>query len=366
MVVAAASPSVSLWMLERGTANLRQGVWAYSVDGAGTIHYGPVRPADARSALFREILLQAAQACFTRNPSGLSYPEVARADLRRRELEDARRPTCARSCRSASGATCTTTPRSRGSTSSTRAARRGTGSAASSSAPARSRGFPTSPRPGEFHLIVELAPQEEAMQQGRYPFVVVRHRAVVRWPREAGAREPRRPRSSSRRSRRAPRARPPTRCRPRASCAIALPAEADERRPLAFPTEPGNTVEVDFPWPLEDWAGRGFTPDPERFAGDFVIEAARGKPRIFVTPVAGRRPPRAARGARAARRAHPRRTDGVHPRAGWPRLAKGRAQRRRGASRPRPGGHAFGAAPAWRGCGSPARNRRSGSSTPCG
>jgi hypothetical protein len=67
---------------------------------------------------------------------------------------------------------------------------------------------------------------------------------------------------------------------------IALPAEADERRPVAVPTEPENTVEVDFPWPLEDWAGRGFTPDAERFAGDFVIEAARGKTRIFVTPVA--------------------------------------------------------------------------------
>ena len=67
---------------------------------------------------------------------------------------------------------------------------------------------------------------------------------------------------------------------------IALPSEADERRPVALPTEPGNTVEIDFPWPLDDWAGRGFTPDPERYAGDFVIEATRGKPRIFVTPVA--------------------------------------------------------------------------------
>jgi len=67
---------------------------------------------------------------------------------------------------------------------------------------------------------------------------------------------------------------------------IALPSESDERQPLVLPTEPENTIEVDFPWPLEDWAGRGFTPDAERFAGDFVIEAARGRARIFVTPVA--------------------------------------------------------------------------------
>jgi hypothetical protein len=67
---------------------------------------------------------------------------------------------------------------------------------------------------------------------------------------------------------------------------ITLAAEEDERLPFAVPTDPANTVELDFPWPVEDWAGRGFTPDPERFAGDFVIAASRGGPRVFVTPVA--------------------------------------------------------------------------------
>jgi len=67
---------------------------------------------------------------------------------------------------------------------------------------------------------------------------------------------------------------------------ISLPDEAGERQPVTLPTEPENTIEIDFPWPVEDWAGRGFTPDAEKFAGDLVVEAARGKPRIFVTPVA--------------------------------------------------------------------------------
>jgi hypothetical protein len=67
---------------------------------------------------------------------------------------------------------------------------------------------------------------------------------------------------------------------------IELPAESDERQPFTLPSETQNTLEIDFPWPVADWAGRGFTPDPERFAGDFVIEAARGGTRIFVTPVA--------------------------------------------------------------------------------
>jgi hypothetical protein len=186
MVVATASPLASLWILGRATASLREGVWAYSVDGAGTIHYGPVKPADARSALFREILLQAAQACFTRNPAGLSYPEVARrifvgdswktlerdvrdqlAERRRRNLFDH--------------------PEVEGidvldEGSSPRYRVRGfivrTGAV---------EGLPYQPPPGEFHLIVELAPQEDAMLQGRYPFVVVRHRAAVRWSREAQA-----------------------------------------------------------------------------------------------------------------------------------------------------------------------------------
>jgi hypothetical protein len=67
---------------------------------------------------------------------------------------------------------------------------------------------------------------------------------------------------------------------------IAIASEADERRPVEVPTEPENTVELDFPWPIEDWAGRGFTPNSEKYAGDFVIEAARGKARLFVTPIA--------------------------------------------------------------------------------
>jgi hypothetical protein len=186
MVVAAASPLLSLWLLERATSRLQEGIWAYSVDGAGTIHYGPVKPAEAHSALFREIILQAAQACFTRNPSGLSYPEFARRifvgdswrtldaevrgqlpERRRRNLYD--HPEVEGIDVLDEGST----PRYRV-----------RGFVVRSGAV---EGLPYQPPPGEFHLIVELAPQEDAMQQGRYPFVVVRHRAVVRWPGEAEA-----------------------------------------------------------------------------------------------------------------------------------------------------------------------------------
>jgi hypothetical protein len=180
MIVASVSPMASLWMLERGTANLRQGIWAYSVDGAGTIHYGPVKPADARSELFREILLQAAQACFTRNPSGLSYPEVAR------------RIFVGESWRMLEGDVRAELPERKRRNLYDHPEVEGIDVLDDGSSPRyRVRGFvvrtgaveglPYQPAPGEFHMIVELAPQEDAMQQGRYPFVVVRHRAVVRW-----------------------------------------------------------------------------------------------------------------------------------------------------------------------------------------
>jgi hypothetical protein len=183
MVVAILSPAASLWLLARGTANLRQGVWAYSVDGAGTIHFGPVQPADARSALFREILLQATQACLTRNPTGLSYPEVARrifvgdswktleAEVRS-ELPERKRRNLYDHPEVEGIEVLEEGPSPR---------YRVRGFVVRSGA---IEGLAYQPPAGEFHLIIELAPQPDAMQQGRYPFVVVRHRSAVRWSSE--------------------------------------------------------------------------------------------------------------------------------------------------------------------------------------
>jgi hypothetical protein len=186
MAVATVVPLLSLWLLERGTAGLKEGVWAYSVDGAGTIHYGPVKPAEAQSALFREILLQAAQACLTRNPSGLSYPEVAR------------RIFVGDSWRTLEGDVRAELPERKRLNLYDHPEVEGIDVLDEGSSPRyRVRGFvvrsgaveglPYQPPPGEFHLIVELAPQEDAMEQGRYPFVVLHHRCSVRWSDEKGA-----------------------------------------------------------------------------------------------------------------------------------------------------------------------------------
>jgi hypothetical protein len=186
VAIAIASPLLSLWWVRGVTEATRQGVWAYSVDGAGTIHYGPVRPADARSSLFREILLQAAQAALTRNPSGLSYPEVARrmfvgeswrqleAEVRSESPERKRRnlydhPEVEAIEVIDDG------PRPRF---------RVRGFVVRSGAV---DGLAYEPAPGEFHLIAEVADQPDALQQGRYPFVIVRHRLTVHWPSQEGA-----------------------------------------------------------------------------------------------------------------------------------------------------------------------------------
>jgi len=66
---------------------------------------------------------------------------------------------------------------------------------------------------------------------------------------------------------------------------VPLPPEREEHRTISVPTEAENTVELDFPWPVLEWAGRGFTPDAEKYAGDFVVEAPKGTARVFVTPV---------------------------------------------------------------------------------
>jgi hypothetical protein len=183
LIVAILSPLLSLGLLVRGTGRLQAGIWTYSVDGAGTIHYGPVAPADAQSALFREILLQATQAYFTRNPAGLSYPEVARrmfVDDSWRQLEaEVRAQAPERKRRNLYDH-----PEVEGI------------EVLDEGGVARYRirgflvrsgamdGLPYEPAPGEFHLIVEVSPQVDALLAGRYPFVVTRHRATVRWPAE--------------------------------------------------------------------------------------------------------------------------------------------------------------------------------------
>jgi hypothetical protein len=65
-----------------------------------------------------------------------------------------------------------------------------------------------------------------------------------------------------------------------------LPSGEDEHQAFLIPTAAEWSLEIDFPYPIADWAGRGFTPDPERFAGDFMIEAVRGSTRLYVSALA--------------------------------------------------------------------------------
>ena len=186
LAIAIVSPLASLAFVERSTAHLRAGVWAYSVDATGSIHYSPVSPADAKSALFREILLQAAQAYYTRNATGLSYPEIAQrifvgegwkhlqndveaeaAERKRRTLYDHPEVEAIELLDETAGAY--------------RYRVRGFIVRAGAI-----EGLPYQPPAGEFHLIVELTAQPDALQLGRYPFVIAHANAAVRWPSPEG------------------------------------------------------------------------------------------------------------------------------------------------------------------------------------
>jgi hypothetical protein len=51
-------------------------------------------------------------------------------------------------------------------------------------------------------------------------------------------------------------------------------------------THPNEATAIEVPYPIEDWAGRGFTPDPGQVAGDFYISVRRGEKVCFVSPLA--------------------------------------------------------------------------------
>ena len=48
---------------------------------------------------------------------------------------------------------------------------------------------------------------------------------------------------------------------------IALPSESDERQPLVLPTEPENTIEVDFPGPWRTGRAAGSPRTPRGLPG---------------------------------------------------------------------------------------------------
>lgn len=64
-----------------------------------------------------------------------------------------------------------------------------------------------------------------------------------------------------------------------------ISGDPSQGQPIAVPLDTENTLLVELPGPLQEWAGRGFTSDPGRFAGDIVIEAQRGSSRLFLTPL---------------------------------------------------------------------------------
>ncbi|WP_415907049.1 hypothetical protein [Oleiharenicola sp. Vm1] len=61
--------------------------------------------------------------------------------------------------------------------------------------------------------------------------------------------------------------------------------DAERTRPYIILTNPVDATAVEVPYPIEDWAGRAFTTDPEKIAGDFFLRLRRGERTFFISPI---------------------------------------------------------------------------------
>jgi hypothetical protein len=52
-----------------------------------------------------------------------------------------------------------------------------------------------------------------------------------------------------------------------------------------IPTHPSVTIFIQFPFPISDYSGRGFTEDPQQAAGDFVLRQIDGDNYLIVCPL---------------------------------------------------------------------------------
>ncbi|WP_415907000.1 hypothetical protein [Oleiharenicola sp. Vm1] len=59
--------------------------------------------------------------------------------------------------------------------------------------------------------------------------------------------------------------------------------DAERTRPYIILTNPVDATAVEVPYPIEDWAGRAFTTDPEKIAGDFFLRLRRGERTFFIS-----------------------------------------------------------------------------------
>lgn len=61
--------------------------------------------------------------------------------------------------------------------------------------------------------------------------------------------------------------------------------ELQENQVVCVPTHPNVTVFIQFPGPITDFAGRGFSEDPAEVAGDFFVRHVDGDSYLAVTPL---------------------------------------------------------------------------------
>lgn len=181
IAVAILSPLVSLWFVKDAITKAKEATWVYQVDATGAITWAPASIADPSSGLYREVVMQAAEAYLKRNPEGLSNPEIAQRFFRGNVWAAVQRDLNAQS--------------------QDRKRRNLYDQAEFSRLPERLDENATALRyrvvgyiirsgvidglpqrdVGEFRMGIELAPQSELRMKGTFPFEVAQYRGTITW-----------------------------------------------------------------------------------------------------------------------------------------------------------------------------------------
>lgn len=77
IVVAIIVPLLSLWFVASSVSKMKESVWVWNIDDSGSFTWAPASIADPSSKVYREVAMQAAESYLKRNPEGLSNPEIA-------------------------------------------------------------------------------------------------------------------------------------------------------------------------------------------------------------------------------------------------------------------------------------------------
>ena len=181
VAIAIIVPLFSLWFVASTVSKMKEAVWIWNVDDSGSFTWAPAAIADPSSRLYREVSMQAAEAYLKRNPEGLSNPEIAAryftGEVWRAVARDISSQASDRKRRNLYDQIEFTRQPERLDPNSTMLRYRVVGYIIRSGVidGLAQRDV------GEFRMGIELTPQSQIREKGRFPFQVSQYRVTIAW-----------------------------------------------------------------------------------------------------------------------------------------------------------------------------------------